>query len=135
MNKSSKTLISCLALGLNINTGTSGKISFKHLEAHTSLRQNSNGSRIIRTDDPLFKLFNFQFSYDEDTGAIQSVEFKGYKTTTDKVQAIQNHITKLSTKLLNIENLIAQEIENIKILTKQPSDYTRADLDKLEWWK
>ena len=48
-------------LGLDLTTGTSPEVSIKVLEAHSGIRQTSNGSRIIRRDSKVFSLFNIKW--------------------------------------------------------------------------
>lgn len=79
MNGNTKdTLIGLQLLGLNLETGVSPLICVKELESLTSIRQVSNGSKIIRRDCPVFSKLKYEMSYG-DNGEILSYVFKGIR--------------------------------------------------------
>lgn len=95
-------------LGLDLTTGESPEVSIKVLEAHSGIRQTSNGSRIIRRDSKVFSLFNIKWDYEIRTGNLLSVTFLGYKTGEDIRKQLKEDYIRYSEKVLRFQELLSE---------------------------
>jgi hypothetical protein len=126
-----KTLLSLQCLGLNLNTGVSCIITLSSLEAMTGIRQNSNGSRIIRRDCKLFSKFKIEYFYSE-KGEVAGYKFNGYKTSTDLIteasEAIIHYKDKLEQTFLLLEKA---ELEARHLISCDYFEYDVSDIISL----
>ena len=102
------TLRALVELGLDLTTGESPEVSIKVLEAHSGIRQTSNGSRIIRRDSKVFSLFNIKWDYEIRTGNLLSVTFLGYKTGEDIRKQLKEDYIRYSEKVLRFQELLSE---------------------------
>lgn len=102
------TLMALVELGLDLTTGESPEVSIKVLEAHSGIRQTSNGSRIIRRDSKVFSLFNIKWDYEIRTGNLLSVTFLGYKTGEDIRKQLKEDYIRYSEKVLRFQELLSE---------------------------
>lgn len=107
------TLKSLVELGLDLNTGKSSKhIYMRVLESHSGIPQTSNGSRIIRRDNKVFKLFLIDWCYDDESGSLKSVRFNGYKDCATQKKDLEIETDRLKTKIKSLQKIISEN-ENI----------------------
>lgn len=100
------TLRSLVELGLDLTTGTSPEVSIKVLEAHSGIRQTSNGSRIIRRDSKVFSLFNIKWDYEISSGNLLNITFLGYKTGDDIRKQLKDDYIRYSEKVHRFQGLL-----------------------------
>lgn len=129
MNGNTKdTLIGLQLLGLNLETGVSPLICVKELESLTSIRQVSNGSKIIRRDCPVFSKLKYEMSYG-DNGEILYYIFKGYKSSNDLITEYSKDILRIKSKIESLESCVVDlEFMTLDVLTQDHFTYSKEDL-------
>ena len=129
MNSNTKdTLISLQLLGLNLDTGISPAICVKELESLTSIRQVSNGSKIIRRDCPVFSKLKYEMSYG-DNGEILYYIFKGYKSSNDLITEYSKDILRIKSKIESLKSCVVDlEFMALDVLTQDHFTYSKEDL-------
>lgn len=100
-------------MGLDIKSGKSPVISIKSLEDFTDIRHTSNGSRVIRRDSHLFGMFNIDWIYEKESSKLESITFRGYKTSEDIIKGLHEESLRLQNK---INNLSSQRLDTLKAL-------------------
>ena len=100
------TLRALVELGLDLTTGASPEVSIKVLEAHSGIRQTSNGSRIIRRDSKVFSLFNIKWDYEISSGNLLNITFLGYKTGDDIRKKLKDDYIRYSEKVHRFQELL-----------------------------
>ena len=124
-----ETLIGLQCFGLDLETGTSPDIDVKELEDLTSIRQVSNGSKIIRRDCPVFSKFNFHMNYG-DNGEIISYSFNGYKNSNDLLTEHTKNILRLKDKITSLQDTVEDlEFYILDILTQSHFIFSKEDLN------
>ena len=124
-----ETLIGLQCFGLDLETGTSPDIDVKELEDLTSIRQVSNGSKIIRRDCPVFSKFNFHMNYG-DKGEIISYTFNGYKNSNDLLTEHTKNILRLKDKITSLQDTVEDlEFYVLDILTQPHFIFSKEDLN------
>ena len=124
-----ETLIGLQCFGLDLETGTSPDIDVKELEDLTSIRQVSNGSKIIRRDCPVFSKFNFHMNYG-DNGEITSYTFNGYKDSNDLLTEHTKNILRLKDKITSLQDTVEDlEFYVLDILTQPHFIFSKEDLN------
>ena len=124
-----ETLIGLQCFGLDLETGTSPDIDVKELEDLTSIRQVSNGSKIIRRDCPVFSKFNFHMNYG-DNGEIISYTFNGYKNSNDLLTEHTKNILRLKDKITSLQDTVKDlEFYVLDILTQPHFIFSKEDLN------
>ncbi len=111
-NNTSKTLTYLQCLGLDLNEGISPIICLRDLEKTSGLRQNSNGSRIIRRDCPVFSKFKIDFLYSEE-GEVVAYKFCGYKDSNDLLTEAASDILKYKQKIERLQVLIETKSQQV----------------------
>lgn len=114
-----KTFEAVVKLGLNLETGKSKTIYVRDIERTSNVRQNSNGMRIIRSDQKPFDCFKISRDYDEETGALKSVTFGGYRDVAYQIQMEKNAIADKKQKVDRLEDLVVQHVASILKLEKE----------------
>ena len=129
MNGNTKdTLIGLQLLGLNLETGASPLICVKELESLTSIRQVSNGSKIIRMDCPVFSKLKYEMSYG-DNGEILYYIFKGYKSSNDLITEYSKDILRIKSKIESLKSCVVDlEFMALDVLTQDHFTYSKEDL-------
>ena len=129
MNNNTKdTLIGLQLLGLNLETGVSPLICVKELESLTSIRQVSNGSKIIRRDCPVFSKLKYEMSYG-DNGEILYYIFKGYKSSNDLITEYSKDILRIKSKIESLKSCVVDlEFMALDVLTQDHFTYSKEDL-------
>lgn len=129
MNGNTKdTLIGLQLLGLNLETGASPLICVKELESLTSIRQVSNGSKIIRRDCPVFSKLKYEMSYG-DNGEILYYIFKGYKSSNDLITEYSKDILRIKSKIESLKSCVVDlEFMALDVLTQDHFTYSKEDL-------
>ena len=129
MNSNTKdTLIGLQLLGLNLDTGISPAICVKELESLTSIRQVSNGSKVIRRDCPVFSKLKYDMTYG-DNGEILYYVFKGYKSSNDLVTEYSKDILRIKSKIESLESCVVDlEFMTLDVLTQDHFTYSKEDL-------
>lgn len=107
------TLKALIKLGLDVKSGKSPMILIDSLEEFTGIRHTSNGSRVVRRDSNLFGLFNIEWVYAKGSSRLESIAFRGYKTSDDIIKGLENEYLRLQNK---IDNLCNQKRETLKAL-------------------
>jgi hypothetical protein len=123
-----KTLTYLQCLGLDLNTGASGVIYLNDLERVTGLRQNSNGSRIIRRDCPVFSKFKIDFLYSEE-GEVVAYKFCGYKDSNDLLTEAASNILKYKQKIESLQALIENATYQAEVLLR--SEYFKYNVQDI----
>lgn len=102
------TLRALVELGLDLTTGTSPEVSIKVLEAHSGIRQTSNGSRIIRRDSKIFSLFNIKWDYEISSGNLLNINFLGYKTGEDIRKQLKEDYIRYAERVHRFQELLSE---------------------------
>lgn len=131
MKKSTaKTIKALVSLGLNTSTGTSGTISMSDIEKKSSLRQVSNGAKIIREDQYPFSCFKIARTYD-DTNNLVAVKFNGFRDVQYEQDTIEANIQKKKDKIMSLLSQVQEaekEVESLRKCSPTNIIYCEADV-------
>ena len=126
-----KTFKALVELGLNLETGKSKPIKVTDIEQKSGVRQNSNGMRIIRSDQKPFDCFKISRYYNEGNGSLEYVEFNGYRDVAYELQQEKNAIADKKDKIDNLEELVVKHVAYAVTLKKRKEAeiiYSKADI-------